>query len=68
MLTAPQKSAAARAQDASKADPTQGPFWRLRGGQFGEAMAMWADGYDTADIATEIGVHQSVIHNEIGKR
>jgi hypothetical protein len=68
MLTAPQKSAAARAQDASKADKSQGTFWRLKGREFGEALAMWSDGFDTADIATELGVHQSVIHNEIGKR
>lgn len=52
---------------AENPSPRALPTW-LTSEQREEAVAMFQDGFDTVDIASELGVRQSVVANAIGRR
>ena len=40
---------------------------RVRNIEKREAISMWRDGFDTYDIAQELGIYEAVIWNELWK-
>ena len=70
MLQRSQASAVARAQahHQSYDNGVNADYWHMRPGYRDAALSMWGSGIDTHHIASELGVHQSVVANAIGRR